>query len=213
VRKVLVALAVLILAVVALTGCAETAADSAEAAEEAAPVTVTETVGAESTTQEAPLEETTTEEAEQNAVVPDVTGKRLDLAESKLDELGIGHKEIGGGTFGVVVASNWIVCDQDPKSGGSSNSVKLVVARRGECGPAATVGSAGTGSKGLPTVTGKRLDVAEAILDKRGIVYEEVGGGLFGIVVTSNWVVCDQRPKPGADTRRVQLIVDRPGEC
>jgi hypothetical protein len=155
--------------------------------------------------------EATTTQGTADSVVPDLIAQRLDVAESALDDLGIAYDEIGGGTFGVVDASAWVVCDQQPKPGGIADSLKLIVARPGDCGAAATGGGGGGG--GLPNVTGKRLDVAESILDDRGIVYEEIGGGTFGIINRSAWVVCEQQPKPDTKTRRVKLIVDRPGEC
>lgn len=62
----------------------------------------------------------------------------------------------------------------------------------------------------LPNVVGQRLDVAEMHLDDAYIRYREVGGGAFGIVVRSNWVVCEQEPAAGAtNPGRVALIVDR----
>ena len=35
---------------------------------------------------------------------------RLDDAEDQLDQAGISYHEVGGGTFGIVVKSNWGVC-------------------------------------------------------------------------------------------------------
>ena len=145
-------------------------------------------------------------------VVPDVTGDRLDVAESKLDRLRIRYEEIGGGTFGVVVASNWIVCDQAPRDGSRARSVKLIVDRPGDCGSAARSTESGSKST-LPDLRGLRLDVAEDRLEDLGIAYEEIGGGLFGIVDRSNWEVCDQDPGSGSSSQHVQLIVERPGEC
>jgi len=64
----------------------------------------------------------------------------------------------------------------------------------------------------LPNEVGERLDVAEDDLRGKGLRYREVGGGTFGIVVKSNWTVCETRPGPGTPVRkntRVELIVDR----
>jgi hypothetical protein len=66
----------------------------------------------------------------------------------------------------------------------------------------------------VPDETGERLDVAEDDLDGAGLNYTEIGGGTFGIVVKSNWTVCEQKPSAGSKVRegaRVKLIVDR--EC
>jgi hypothetical protein len=68
----------------------------------------------------------------------------------------------------------------------------------------------------VPALNGKRLDVAELILGQRGLRWREIGGGMFGIVVKSNWVVCSALPGRGATVAnhaRISLIVDRPGNC
>jgi len=62
--------------------------------------------------------------------------------------------------------------------------------------------------KRVPNVRYERLDVAEARLDARGIGWEEVGGGTFGVIVRSNWYVREQIPKPGAKATSVRLVVE-----
>jgi beta-lactam-binding protein with PASTA domain len=64
--------------------------------------------------------------------VPDEVGKRLDVAESDLGDAGLTYQEIGGGALGIIVRSNWTVCQTEPAAGstvGSGRSVKLIVAR------------------------------------------------------------------------------------
>jgi hypothetical protein len=63
--------------------------------------------------------------------------------------------------------------------------------------------------KRVPDVRGQRLDVAEARLDARGLQWEEVGGGVFGVVVRSHWYVEDQIPQPGKRATTVRLVVER----
>lgn len=54
----------------------------------------------------------------------------------------------------------------------------------------------------------ERLDVAETELNEKGVGYNEVGGGSLGIVVKSNWIVCQTRPAVGQPiTGKVDLIV------
>ena len=68
----------------------------------------------------------------------------------------------------------------------------------------------------IPSVAGERLDVAEMDLTNAGLTFTEVGGGAFGIVVKSNWKVCQSRPAPGSrapNGSSVALIVDRPANC
>jgi hypothetical protein len=63
--------------------------------------------------------------------------------------------------------------------------------------------------KKVPNVRGERLDVAEARLDARGLRWEEVGGGTFGVIVRSHWYVREQIPAPGNKAATVRLFVER----
>jgi hypothetical protein len=68
-------------------------------------------------------------------VMPDVVGLQLDIAKSDIERAGFGGdvEIIGGGMFGVVVESNWVVCEQEPAAGESVADPRLVVER--ECEP------------------------------------------------------------------------------
>lgn len=57
--------------------------------------------------------------SDKNAVMPEVTGKRLDVAKSAIKDAGLEDevKVDGGGAFGVIKESNWEVCDQSPAAG------------------------------------------------------------------------------------------------
>lgn len=63
--------------------------------------------------------------------------------------------------------------------------------------------------KRVPDVKYERLDVAEARLEARGLQWEEIGGGAFGVVVRSNWYVREQIPKAGKQATVVKLVVER----
>ncbi len=54
-----------------------------------------------------------------DAVMPDVAGRKLDVAKSAIKDAGFEDevKVSGGGAFGVVKESNWEVCDQSPAAG------------------------------------------------------------------------------------------------
>lgn len=84
----------------------------------------------------------------------------------------------------------------------ASSSVILVLA-------AVLAGGCGGEANRVPDVEGKRLDVAQEMLDDAGLEYEVLGGGVFGVLVRSNWEVCDQRPSPGRKARTVDLVVAR----
>lgn len=59
--------------------------------------------------------------AGKDVTMPDVTGKKLDVAYDKIENAGFKDKDKvkieGGGTFGVVMEGNWTVCEQSPASG------------------------------------------------------------------------------------------------
>jgi Domain of unknown function (DUF4839)/PASTA domain len=67
-----------------------------------------------------------------STTMPDVTGKKLDDAKSAIKDAGYGDevKVDGGGLFGVVVESNWEVCEQNPAAGTTvAGKPTLTVAR------------------------------------------------------------------------------------
>lgn len=94
-----------------------------------------------------------------------------------------------------------------------TQTIVTVVKEVERSGTASTAPSdAATASRdtSVPNVVGERLDLAEEHLKERRLRYREIGGGTFGIIVRSNWTVCQQEPAPGSQTTaRVNLIVDR----
>jgi hypothetical protein len=61
-------------------------------------------------------------------VPSDLVGERLDVAENELSGLGVSYTPVGGGVFGIVVKSDWVVCQTMPSGGQPvSGSVSLVV--------------------------------------------------------------------------------------
>jgi hypothetical protein len=57
--------------------------------------------------------------ADENPVMPDVTGQKLDIAQRVIKDAGFtdGVKVDGGGALGIIRASNWEVCGQSPAAG------------------------------------------------------------------------------------------------
>ena len=49
--------------------------------------------------------------------VPSLVGQPLDVAEHRLDDIGLHFSEEGGGLFGVIDPSNWDVCNMSPRGG------------------------------------------------------------------------------------------------
>jgi beta-lactam-binding protein with PASTA domain len=68
----------------------------------------------------------------------------------------------------------------------------------------------------VPNVTGLSLPAAEARVRRAGLRPKDVGGGIFGIIIKSDWDVCGQSPGPGSHVgsgHTVKLFVSRPGNC
>jgi serine/threonine protein kinase len=69
----------------------------------------------------------------------------------------------------------------------------------------------------VPSLAGQPLDVAEQQLDQLGLSYTEEGDtGLFGVLIPSDWNVCDTDPAAGtaiAPGSTVRLLIDRPDSC
>jgi uncharacterized protein DUF4839/PASTA domain-containing protein len=87
-----------------------------------------------------------------NVVMPDVTGKKLDVAKNDIKQAGVGDKVkvVGGGLLGVIVDSDWEVCDQSPAPGQAvSGAPQLAVGR--SCDNSATVPASPSGSDSPPS--------------------------------------------------------------
>jgi serine/threonine protein kinase len=68
----------------------------------------------------------------------------------------------------------------------------------------------------VPSLVGQPLDVAEQRLDDLGLRSTEEGGGIFGVLIPSDWDVCATSPPGDSTVRRgatVQLLIDRPDAC
>jgi serine/threonine protein kinase len=68
----------------------------------------------------------------------------------------------------------------------------------------------------IPSLAGQPLDVAEQRLAGLGLRSTEEGGGIFGVLIPSDWDVCATSPPADSNVRpgsTVQLLIDRPGAC
>lgn len=65
-------------------------------------------------------------------LMPDVTGKNLEVALSDIARAGINDEVevIGGGLFGVVDEANWLVCVQEPVAGQAVTAIPRVTVER-----------------------------------------------------------------------------------
>lgn len=68
----------------------------------------------------------------------------------------------------------------------------------------------------VPSLVGQPLDVAQQRLDQLGLKSSEEGGGIFGVLLPSDWDVCATSPPADSTVRpgsTVQLLIDRPDAC
>jgi hypothetical protein len=67
--------------------------------------------------------------------MPDVVGKKLDAAKADIKSAGVeGDVDVeGGGVFGVIQESNWLVCAQSPDAGAATTGTPTLTVDR-ECG-------------------------------------------------------------------------------
>jgi len=74
--------------------------------------------------------------APSGVTVPDLIGKPLDVAEQRLDRLGLNSERVGGGLFGVVFPQDWDVCQTSPGPDSTArprSTVRLLIDRPGAC--------------------------------------------------------------------------------
>jgi hypothetical protein len=68
--------------------------------------------------------------------VPPLVGQPLDVAEQRLDSLGLDFTEEGAGIFGVLIPSDWDVCATSPPADSTvrpGSTVTLLIDRPGSC--------------------------------------------------------------------------------
>jgi beta-lactam-binding protein with PASTA domain len=68
--------------------------------------------------------------------VPSLVGQPLDVAEQRLDDLGLRSSEVGGGLFGVLFPSDWQVCQTSPPADSTvrpHSTVQLLIDRPDAC--------------------------------------------------------------------------------
>ena len=131
---------------------------------------------------------------------PELRGERLDVAERRLDELGLEFERVGGGALGIVVRSNWTVCRQQPAPGTQTSEVRLIVDR--SCPPPPAV------RRVVPDLAGLLLAAASRRLARLDLPYSaESLDGLSPAPSMSK--VCDQAPPAGERTNHVTLYVAR----
>jgi beta-lactam-binding protein with PASTA domain len=135
--------------------------------------------------------------------VPNVTGQRLDIAVDRLEDEGLEYELLGGGTFGVVVKSNWYVCEQQPAGGSRASSVDLIVGR--SC---PVVSPPTARPPVVPALEYMTLEEAREEASAAGVAVAVHNEGAGPVLVESNWTVCSQYPEPGERAWTVDLYVE-----
>ncbi|MEI6621736.1 MAG: DUF2510 domain-containing protein [Actinomycetes bacterium] len=141
--------------------------------------------------------------------MPAVAGQRLDVAQSDLKAAGVNLTDVevvGGGTFGVVDESNWMVCSQRPAAGAPIAQVRLVVDRTCPSGANSSQAPAPApaGTISVPNAVGMNYQAAQDLWRGVGLVVmpatDATGAGRLP-VIDSNWVVLSQNPKAGTKVK------------
>src|SRR4029077_13537524 len=86
----------------------------------------------------------------------------------------------------------------------------------GSADTAATGGGSGASGVTVPSLAGQPPDVAERRLDDLGLNSSEEGSGIFGVLIPSDWDVCESTPSAGtvvSPGSTVRLLYARPGAC
>ena len=128
--------------------------------------------------------------AGKDMVMPDVSGKRLDVAKSDIKRAGMdGDVEVlGGGILGVIEEANWTVCEQLPGAGAvMKDKPRLTVARscddasaepstKASAEPAATPTASTIAPANPPTVNPDVMDITvDKLLDRLNAGKSKVG--------------------------------------
>jgi hypothetical protein len=168
----------------------------------------------------------------EDADMPDVESRRLDIALSDIDRAGYSKDDVevvGGGMFGVVDQSNWQVCQQEPAAGEPIGSApRLIVGRTCETDQPSEAAPdpaepdeqasaprikdhvpATRETFTMPPLVGANLQDAQDVLQSFGSYLltqtDATGMGRFQ-VLDSNWKVCYQVPKAGAEVPLETLV-------
>jgi hypothetical protein len=163
--------------------------------------------------------------------MPDVVGKKLDVAKADIKSAGVeGDVDVeGGGLFGVIQDSNWLVCGQSPSAGAAATGTPTLTVDR-QCGVAASqTPSPDPSQSETPTATATQTPTASAYAYKGPqydvvAVDEEAGMG----VLDQYWIytnkldystkayraqlkllITDVVRKAGTDQVIVQVVTDK----
>ncbi len=124
---------------------------------------------------------------------PAYNGMNLASAISTADSAGETPHDVGGGVLGIIDPSDWTVCFSTI----DGNSVTFYAAKG--CTPDANSQSGSTPSTTtVSALIGQNLQNAESSLRAAGSGYQEIGGGLLGIIVPADWTVCYATVASGA---------------
>ena len=177
-----------ILALTALTGC-----DPAETTSSSPSPDATATSGSSET-------------ASETKTVPNFVGKGLQSAQDEAQAAGfynLASHDSSGRDRNQILDRDWKVCTQNPAAGTkTSTDTKLDfgTVKLAETCPATDQKAPAEAGATMPNFAGKSVKAARASLDSStSITVKDATGDDRFILVESNWKVCTQDPKPGAN--------------
>lgn len=153
--------------------------------------------------------------AEDKVVMPEVVGLQLDVALSDIERAGFSNEVevLGGGVFGVVVESNWEVCEQDPSPGEPVEAPRLTVDRSCESNEEVEPSESPTAAESPEALESESASPNEtpAAYSYDGPDYEVVvrDDGIGPARLTQYWILADVDFRdPGYRDEVKELVVD-----
>jgi beta-lactam-binding protein with PASTA domain len=141
--------------------------------------------------------------------VPDFIGKGLQTAQDDAQAAGFSNlttHDASGRARLQILDRDWKVCFQMPVAGSTVSSgsrIDFGVVKLDETCPATDQGAQSPSpiseGQAMPDLTGKSLKAAVALLpSSTSISAKDISGQHRLVIIQSNWKVCSQNPKPGA---------------
>jgi beta-lactam-binding protein with PASTA domain len=141
--------------------------------------------------------------------VPDFIGKGLQTARDDAQAAGFSNlttHDASGRARLQILDRDWKVCFQTPVAGSTVSSgsrIDFGVVKLDETCPATDQGAQSPSpiaeGQAMPDLTGKSLKAAVALLpSSTSISAKDISGQHRLVIIQSNWKVCSQNPKPGA---------------
>lgn len=147
--------------------------------------------------------------------VPDVVGMKLDAARDDVEDAGFTVEVLGGGTFGAVNESAWVVCEQEP-AGGAAGAAEVELTVDRNCGTGSDVagGSGNSGGSQGSVGAGSAKPTAKARFRARMVQWEALDQARLKVMFTvENRGNASGRPECFVEVDATDINDECFGEC